>query len=133
MCPEVCLVLVLLLPFRAQNALELIVAMAVVTTKELSAGTARGQTVRGRVRMFAMEKKGKVDCAECHVVVEPGLSGALHIEAWRDQAHRLGQVAKDGLIVELTHLTIKAMGDKITLAVHQSRCLRTRDVTNTNS
>ena len=67
------LVLVLLmLPFRAQNALGQIVGMAVVTPKELTAGTARGQTVRGRVRMFALEKKGKVDCAECHVVVEPG-------------------------------------------------------------
>ena len=108
------LVLVLLLlPFRAQNALGLIAAMAVVTPKELTAGMARGQIVRGRVRMFALEKKGKADCAECHLVVEPGLSGTLYIEAWRDQANRLGQVAKDGLIVELTHLTIKAMGEKI--------------------
>ena len=103
----------LLLPFRAQHALGLIVAMAVVTPKELTAGVARGQTVRGRVRMFALEKKGKSDCAECHLVVEAGLSGALYIEAWRDQANRFGQVAKEGMIVELTHLTIKAMGDKM--------------------
>ena len=105
--------MLLQLPFRAQNAEGLIAAMAVVKPKELTAGVARGQTVRGRVRLFALEKKGRADCAECHLVVEPGLSGTLFIEAWRDQANRLGQVAKDGLIVELTHLTIKAMGEKI--------------------
>ena len=103
--------MLLLLPLRAQNALGLIAAMAVVKPKELTAGVARGQTVRGRVRMFALERKGKADCAECHLAAELGLSGTLYIEAWRDQAHRLGQVAKDGLIVELTHLTIKAIGE----------------------
>ena len=87
--------------------------MAVVTPKELTAGMARGQVVRGRVCNFALDKKGKSDCAECHIIVEPGLSGTLYIEAWRDQAHRLNTVAKDGLIVELTDLTVKAMGEKI--------------------
>ena len=110
---QILVLVLLLLPFRAQKSIGLIAAMAVVTPKELTAGMARGQVVRGRVRNFDLEKKGKSDCAECHLIVEPGLSGTLYIEAWRDQAHRLGQVAKNGLIVELTDLTIKAMGDKI--------------------
>ena len=93
--------------------LGLIVAIVVVKPEELTAGVARGQTVRGRVRMFALERTGKADCVECHLVAEPGLSGTLYIEAWRGQAHRLGQVAKDGMIVEVTHLTSKAMGETI--------------------
>ena len=81
------MLVLLLLPFRAQNALGLIAAMAVVKPKELTAGVARGQTVRGRARMFAVERKGEADGAERHLVAEPGLAGALYIEARRDQAH----------------------------------------------
>ena len=117
---RILVLVLLLLPFRAQNALGQIVAMAVVTPKELTAGMARGQTVRGRVRMFAMEKKGTVDCAECHLVVEPGLSGALYIEAWRDQAHRLGQVAKGRHASGVNTYNYKNNGRQDLVAVHQS-------------
>ena len=47
-----------------------------------------------------------------HLVVEEGLSGTIYIEAWRDQARRVSQIAKDGKILKVTNLTIKAMGDK---------------------
>ena len=90
--------------------------MSVVKPVELIAGLARNQTVTGRVCLLdssTVSKLGKAsDYAELHLVVEEGPSGSLYIEAWRDQARRLTQVANDGKILKLTNLTIKAMGEE---------------------
>ena len=90
--------------------------MSVVKPIELTPGLARNQTLTGRVCLLDSSPVGKVgranDYVELHLVVEEGLSGTLHIEAWRDQARRLTQVAHDGKILKLTNLTIKAMGEK---------------------
>ena len=60
-----------------------------------------------------LEKVGRAnDYVELHLVVEEGLSGTLYIEAWRDQARRVTQVAHEGKILKLTNLTIKALGEK---------------------
>ena len=83
---------------------------------ELTPGLARNQTLTGRVRLLDSSTVGKAgkasDYAELHLVVEKGLSGTLFIEAWRDQARRVTQVAHDGKILKLTNLTIKAMAEK---------------------
>ena len=50
--------------------------------------------------------------AALHLVVEEGPSGTLYIEAWRDQAKKLSQVAQEGSILVFTNLTLKAMGEK---------------------
>ena len=57
------------------------------------------------------ERKKSVDTVELHFVAEKGLSGMLYIQAWRDQARRFMQVAKEGHVLEITNLTIKAMGN----------------------
>ena len=57
-----------------------------------------------------MEKAS--DYVEMHLVVEEGMQGTLYIEAWRDQARRVTQVAHEGKILKLTNLTIKALGEK---------------------
>ena len=89
--------------------------MSVVKPIELTPGLARNQTLTGRVCLLDSATVGKVgranDYVELHLVVEEGLSGTLYIEAWRDQARRLIQVAKDGKILKLTNLTIKALGE----------------------
>ena len=90
--------------------------MAVVKPIELTLGLARNQTLTGRVCLLDSATVGKVgranDYVELHLVVEEGLSGTLYIEAWRDQARRLTQVAHDGKILKITNLTIKALGEK---------------------
>ena len=86
--------------------------MSLITAKELTAGVARGQVLRGRVCMLNASARNSVDTVELHLVVEKGLSGMLYIQAWRDQARWFMQVAKEGHVLEITHLTIKAMGDK---------------------
>ena len=90
--------------------------MAVVKPIELTPGLARNQTLTGRVCLLDSATVGKAgranDYVELHLVVEEGLSGTLYIEAWRDQARRLTQVANDGKILKLTNLTIKALGEK---------------------
>ena len=89
--------------------------MSVVKPLELTAGLARNQTLIGRVCLFDSTTVGKVGKAnayvELHLVVEEGPSGTLYIEAWRDQASRLAQVAHGGKILKLTNLMIKAMGE----------------------
>ena len=62
--------------------------------------------------MLTSNTRNGIDCVELHIVSEEGLSGMLYIQAWRDQARRFMQVAKEGNVLELTHLTIKAIGDK---------------------
>ena len=62
--------------------------------------------------MLTSNTRNGVDCVELHIVSEGGLSGMLYIQAWRDQARRFMQVAKEGNVLELTPLTIKAIGDK---------------------
>ena len=62
--------------------------------------------------MLTSGARNSVDTVELHLVAEKGLSGMLYIQAWRDQARRFMQVAKEGNVLEITHLTIKAMGDK---------------------
>ena len=90
--------------------------MSGVKPIELTPGVARSQTLTGRVCLLASATVGKVgranDYVQLHLVVEEGLSGTLYIEAWRDQARRLTQVAHDGKILKLTNLTIKALGEK---------------------
>ena len=90
--------------------------MSVVKPVELTAGLARNQTVTGRVHLLdssTVSKLGKAsDYVELHLAVEEGPSGSLYIEAWRDQARRLAQVAHEGKILKLTNLMIKAMGEK---------------------
>ena len=77
--------------------------MAVVKPIELTPGLARNQTLTGRVCLFDSATVGKVgranDYVEPHLVVEEGLYGTLYIEAWRDQARRLTQVAHGGKIL----------------------------------
>ena len=76
--------------------------MSVVKPVELTAGLARNQTVTGRVCLLessTVSKLGKAnDYVELHLVVEEGPYGGLYIEAWRDQARRLAQVAHEGKI-----------------------------------
>ena len=76
---------------------------------------ARNQTLIGRVCLFDCTTVGNVgeasDYVELHLVAEEGPSGTLYIEAWRDQARRLTQVAHDGKILKLTNLTITALGE----------------------
>ena len=90
--------------------------MSVVKPVELTAGLARNQTVTGRVFRLdfsTVSKLGKASgYVELHLVVEEGPSGGLYIEAWRDQARRLTQVARQGKILKLTNLMIRNMGDK---------------------
>ncbi len=90
--------------------------MAAVKPIKLTPGLARSQALIGRVRMLDYPTVGKpgrtTKYAELHLLVEEGLSGTLFVEAWRDQARRLTQVAHDGSILKLTSLTRKAMGDK---------------------
>ena len=90
--------------------------MAVVKPIELTPGLARNQTLTGRVCLLDSATVGKAgranDDVELHLVAEEGPSGTLSIEAWRDQARRLTQVAHDGKILKLTNLTIKALGEK---------------------
>ena len=62
--------------------------------------------------MLTSGAKNSVDAVELHLVAEKGLSGMLYIQAWRDQARRFMQVAKEGNVLEITHLAIKAIGDK---------------------
>ena len=99
--------------------------MAVVKPIEFTPGVARNQTLTGRVCLLASATVGKVgranDYVELHLVVEEGLSGTLYIEAWRDQARRLTQVAHDGKILKLTNLTINALGN-VHLWIYTVRC-----------
>ena len=85
--------------------------MPAVKPNELIAGPARNQTLTGRVCLFdysPVRSNGKVtDYADLQLVVEHGPSGTLHIEAWRDQARRLTQIAVDGKILKFTNFTIK--------------------------
>ena len=53
--------------------------------------------------------------AELHLVVEEGPSGILYIEAWRDHASQLSQVAQEGNIPVFTNLTLKATGEEAQL------------------
>ena len=90
--------------------------MSVVKPVELTAGLARHQTVTGRACRLdssTVSKFGKArEYVEVHLVVEEGSSGGLYVEAWRDQARRLTQVARQGKILKLTNLMIKATGEK---------------------
>ena len=90
--------------------------MGKVRPFELTAGMARNQSVIGRVRMLdsqPIEKAGKqTEHTELHLIAEEGLSGALFVEAWREQSRRLAPLAKEGKSLKLTNLTIKAMGEK---------------------
>ena len=62
--------------------------------------------------MLISNTRGAAECGEVHLVSEVGLSGILYIQSWRDQARRFMQLAKQGTVLDLTHLTIKAIGDK---------------------
>ena len=86
--------------------------MALVKPAELSIGLARGQLIKGRVLMLTSGAHKTNEHAALHLVVEEGSSGTLYIEAWREQAKRLLQVATEGAILEFSNLTLKAMGDK---------------------
>ena len=89
--------------------------MSVVKPVELIVGPARNQTVIGRACLLdssTVTRHGKAsDHVELHLVVEKGSSGGLYVEAWRDQARRLTQVARQGKILKLTNLMIRNMGD----------------------
>ena len=99
-----------LLTFRYQVTAE---AMSSILPKELTPGVARGQILKGRVCMLNQGKNTKGhDFATFHLVVEPGLSGLLYIEAWRDHARRVLTVAADHRILELRNVTVKSLGDK---------------------
>ena len=87
--------------------------MSLITPKELSLGVARGQFVRGRVRMYTdTPSKQGYDCVDVHLIVEPGLSGVLFIEGWRDQARKLKDICQNGKMITIECLTIKTMSDK---------------------
>ena len=62
--------------------------------------------------MLTSNTRNAVECVELHLVSEEGLSGMLYIQAWRDQARRFTQVAKEGNVLDIERLTIKAIGDK---------------------
>ena len=99
-----------LLTFRYQVTAE---AMALISPKELVPGVTRGQILQGRVCVLnrGVNNKGH-DFVTFHLVVEPGLSGLLYIEAWRDHARRVLTVAADHRILELRNVTVKSLGDK---------------------
>ena len=88
--------------------------MSVVKPIELTPGTAHNQILIGRVCLLESTTVGRKasDYVEMHLVVEEGMQGTLYIEAWRDQARRVTQVAHEGKILKLTNLTIKALGEK---------------------
>ena len=99
-----------LLTFRYQVTAE---AMSSILPKELTPGVARGQILKGRVCLLNQGKNPKGhDFATFHLVVEPGLSGLLYIEAWRDHARRVLTVAADHRILELGNVHVKSLGDK---------------------
>ena len=79
---------------------------------ELSVGLARGQILKGRVFMLEKSTARTADMVSMHLVCETGSSGALFIEAWRDQARRLLNVVSEGRIVQFSNLTLKTLGDK---------------------
>ena len=86
--------------------------MSIVKPVELTTGLARNQARIRRVRMLECTHQGRHDCAQLHLVVDAGMSGTSCIEAWRGQARRLNQVARNGKLLNLTNLTVKAMGEK---------------------
>ena len=86
--------------------------MALVKPAELSIGLARGQLIKSRVLMLTSGAHKTNDHAALHLVVEEGSSGTLYIEAWREQAKRLLQVATEGAILEFSNLILKALDSK---------------------
>ena len=86
--------------------------MSLVKPRELGTGLARGQVIRGRVRLLDGGTRKTSEYAALHLVVEEGPSGTLYIEAWRAQAKKLSQVAQEGNILVFTNLTLKSMGEK---------------------
>ena len=81
--------------------------MAAVKPNELTVGPSRGVSVTGRVRMLSTKQQSGKDVTELHLIVEPGLSGMVFVEGWRENARRLLGAAEDGKMPPLvanTHI-----------------------------
>ena len=102
--------------------------MSVVRPIELTPGLAWNQTLTGRVCLLesgiVQNAAGAFEYVDLHLVAEEGLTGTLYIEAWCEQARRLSAVANEGKILNLTNLSIKALGELAKMAMHTSAYIR---------
>ena len=86
---------------------------ALVSPRELVAGGGRGQKLRGRILCVDREQKGGKDCFSCYLVSDEGYDSMVYIEAWREHARTIQALVTEKQVVEITNLTIKALGDKV--------------------
>ena len=86
---------------------------ALVTPKELVQGGGRGQKLKGRILGLQTSVKGGKELLQCYLVTEKGLDGMLMLEAWRECARTTKAIIKENQIVEVSNLTVKALGDKV--------------------